>query len=143
MGIPLLRGRQFLPEELAGTLAAAIVNQTMARELWGGRDPIGAHTSMFGPDWITVVGISRDVRQSGVTDAASAEVYMPAPNFVVPFPNWSILVRSSLPADSLLPAIRSAIGTEEREAAVDRVRTMDDVIADTVSAQRIVATLGL
>jgi putative ABC transport system permease protein len=141
MGIPLLRGRQFLPEELAGTQRAAIVNQTMARELWGERDPIGAHINIFSPEWITVVGVGRDVRQSGVTEPASAEVYMPAPNFVVPFPNWSIMVRSGLPADSLLPAIRSAIGTEEREAAVDRVRTMDDVISDTVSAQRIVATL--
>jgi len=76
-----------------------------------------------------------------VTAAASAEVYMPAPNFVVAFPNWSILVRSELPAASLLPAIRNAIGMEEREAAVDRVMSMDDVIAGTVSAQRIVATL--
>jgi putative ABC transport system permease protein len=141
MGIPLLRGRQFLPEELAGTQKAAIVNQTMARELWGGRDPIGAHINMFSPEWITVVGIVRDVRQSGVTVPASSEVFMPAPNFAVPVPGWSVLVRSDLPADSLMPAIRSAIAAEEREAAVDRVRPMDDVIADTVSAQRIVATL--
>jgi len=141
MGIPLLRGRQFSPEEFAGTQKAAIVNQTMARELWGGRDPIGAHINMFSPEWITVVGVVRDVRQSGVTVPASAEVFMPAPTFVVAMPSWSMLVRSGLPADSLLPAIRSAIGTEEREAAVDRVRSMDDAIAETVSAQRIVATL--
>jgi hypothetical protein len=107
-GIPLLRGRQFLPEELAGTQKAAIINLTMARELWGDREPIGAHINLFSPEWITVGGIARDVRQSGVTDPASAEVYLPAPNFVVPSPNWSILVRTSLP--SLLPAIRSAMG---------------------------------
>jgi putative ABC transport system permease protein len=141
MGIPLLRGRQFLPEELAGKQRAAIINQTMARSLWGGRDPIGAHIDMFSPEWLTVVGVARDVRQSGVTVPASAEVYMPAPMLPLNVPSWSLVVRSELPADTLLPAIRRAIAAEEREAAVDRVRTMDDVIADTVAAQRIVATL--
>src|SRR5208283_488909 len=111
------------------------INQTMARELWGDRDPIGAHINMFSPEWITVVGIVRDVRQSGVTAPASAEVFMPAPTFVAPFPSWSILMRSDLPAQSIMPAIRAAIGTEEREAAVDRVMSMDDVISGTVSAQ--------
>jgi putative ABC transport system permease protein len=141
VGIPILRGRQFLPEELAGTQKAAIINQTMARQLWGDLDPIGAHINMFSPEWITVVGIARDVRQSGVTAAASAEVFMPAPNFPVPFSNWSILVRSDLPGESIMPAIRKAIASEEQEAAIDRVRSMDEVVADTVSAQRIVATL--
>ena len=141
MGIPLLRGRQFLPEEVAGRQKAAIINQTMARKLWGDRDPIGAHINMFSPEWITVVGIARDIRQSGVTVPPSAEVYMAAPTLVINIPSWSIMVRSELAGESLVPAIRNAIRTEEREAAVDRVRTMDDVIAETVSAQRIVATL--
>jgi predicted permease len=141
MGIPLLRGRQFLPEEVAGRQKAAIINQTMARELWGERDPIGAHINMFSPEWITVVGVARDIRQSGVTVPPSAEVYLPAATFVVAAPSWSVLLRSELPADALMPAVRNAIRTEEPEAAVDRVMTMQDVIADSVSAQRIVATL--
>jgi putative ABC transport system permease protein len=141
MGIPLVRGRQFLPEEIAGRQRAAIVNQTMARKLWGDSDPLGAHINMFSPEWITVVGIARDIRQSGVTVPASAEVYMPAGNLVIPTLGWSVMVRSDLPTGALLTAIRDVIRTGEREAAVDRVRTMDDVIADTVSAQRIVATL--
>ena len=141
MGIPLLRGRQFLPEEMAGKQKAAIINQTMARQLWGDRDPIGAHIRMFDPEWITVIGVARDIRQSGITAPASAEVFMPASTFVVASPIWSLLVRSDLPPSSLLAGIRHAIGAEEREAAVDRVQTMGDVIADTVSAQRILAFL--
>jgi ABC-type antimicrobial peptide transport system permease subunit len=96
---------------------------------------------MFSPEWITVVGIARDVRQSGVTAAPSAEVYLPAPTFVVAAPSWTVVLRSELPANALIPAIRNAIRTEEPEAAVDRVMTMEEVIADSVSAQRIVATL--
>jgi putative ABC transport system permease protein len=66
---------------------------------------------------------------------------MPAPTFVVPFSRWSLLVRSDMPAEAILPAIRKTIAAEEREAAVDHVMSMEDVIADTVSAQRIVAAL--
>src|SRR5438105_9332249 len=66
---------------------------------------------------------------------------MSSPPLVANSTSWYIIVRSELCAESLLPAIRNAIRTEEREAAVDRVRTMDDVIAETVSAQRIVAGL--
>jgi len=141
LGIPLLRGRSFLPEELAGSQKAAIINQTMARTLWGDRDPIGAHINMFSPEWITVVGVARDIRQSGVTVPASPEVFMAAPTLPLDLPSWTILVRSEMPVASLLPGIRKAIAAEEREAAVDRIQTMDNVIADTVSAQRIVATL--
>ncbi|HEV2687819.1 MAG TPA: FtsX-like permease family protein, partial [Bryobacteraceae bacterium] len=143
LGIPIVRGRQFLPEEMAGKQKAAIINETMARQLWGDKDPIGAHINMFSPEWITVVGITRDVRQSGVDVPPSAEVYLPASGFVVAFPSWSVLVRSDLPAASLLPAVRSAVRAEEPEAALDRVKTMEDVVSDTVSAQRIVASLLL
>jgi len=96
---------------------------------------------MFSPAWITVVGIARDIRQSGVTVPASAEVYLPSAGVVVATPSWSLVVRSDLPEESLLPAIRAAIRSDEPEAALDRVKTMDEVVADSVSAQRIVGTL--
>ena len=140
-GIPLLRGRQFLPEEVSGKQRAAIINDTMRRQLWGDRDPIGAHIRVMGPEWITVVGVSRDVRQSGVSSSPSAEVYLPAANYVVAAPSWSIVVRSDLPAESLLPEIRSLVRAQEQEAAIDRTKTMDEVVTDSLSQQRIIAGL--
>ena len=140
MGIPLLRGRQFLPEELSGKQAAAIINETMAKVLWGDKDPIGAHIRFSSPAWITVVGIARDVRQSGVTVPASSELYLPSPS-VDATPSWSVVVRSDLPAETLLPALRAAVRNDEPEAAIDHVKTMDKVVADSVSAERIVGTL--
>ena len=66
---------------------------------------------------------------------------MPASTFVVTAPNWSLMVRSELPGDAIVSAVRDEIRKEEREAAVDRVRTVDAVISETVSAQRILAAL--
>src|SRR5215475_822338 len=140
-GIPLLRGREFFPEEISGKQRAAIINDTMRRQLWGDRDPIGAHIRVMGPDWITVVGVSRDVRQSGVFSRPSAELYLPAVNYVVALPSWSIVVRSDLPAESLLPEIRTVVRAEESEAAIDQIKTMDEVVVDSLSAQRIIAGL--
>jgi putative ABC transport system permease protein len=140
-GIPLLRGRQFLPEEISGKHRAAIINDTMSRQLWGDRDPIGAHIRVMGPEWITVVGVSRDVRQSGVSSRPSAELYLPAVNYVVSSPSWSIVVRSDLPAESLLPEVRTVVRAQEPEAAIDQIKTMDEVVVDSLSAQRIIAGL--
>ncbi|HEV3216384.1 MAG TPA: FtsX-like permease family protein, partial [Vicinamibacterales bacterium] len=141
MGVPLTRGRLFLPEEIAGRQRAAIINETMARRLWGTRDPLGAHVNFFSPEWITVVGVVRDVRQTGVTVPASAEIFMPASTYTGPNPTWSMVVRSPISTESLLPSLRRSVQTEEPDAALDRVKTMDDVVVDSVSNQRIIATL--
>lgn len=141
MGVLLTRGRPFLPEEIAGRRQAAIINETMARRLWGEKDPLGAHVWFLRPEWITVVGIVRDVRQTSVTAPPSAEIFVPANAYASSLSKWSLVVRSSVSMESLLPSIRRAVRDADQEAAIDRVKTMDDVVVDSLSNQRIVATL--
>jgi putative ABC transport system permease protein len=142
MGVPLMRGRLFLPEEeIAGARPAAVINETMARRLWGEKDPLGAHVRFLSPEWITVVGVVRDVRQTGLTVPPSAEIFLPARAYPAPFPRWSLVVRSPLSAESLLPVIRQAVQNADQEAAIGRVKTMEDVVLDSVSNERIVTTL--
>ena len=141
MGIPLTRGRFFLPAEIADSQKAALINDTMAHRLWGERDPVGAHVSFFSPEWITVVGVVRDVRQTGVTVPPSSEIFLPARTYTGPFSAWSLVVRSAVGAESLLPSIRRVVQRAHSEAAIDRVKTMDDVVIDSVSNQLIVTTL--
>jgi putative ABC transport system permease protein len=93
------------------------------------------------PEWITVVGVVRDVRQTGVAVPPSAEIFLPASTYTSPFLTWSLVVRSPIQTDSLLPAIRRVVRSADQEAAIDRVKTMDDVIVDSVANQRIVTTL--
>lgn len=141
MHIPLVRGRLFSPEEISGNRSVAIINEAMARALWGEKNPLGAHIRFLNPAWITVVGISRDVRQSGVEVPSSPELFLPARLYSAPFSSWSIVVRSSLPAQSLIPGIRHVISRNEQDAVISQVRTMDDVVSDSISYQRIVAAL--
>jgi len=141
MGVLLTRGRPFLPEEIAGKRRAAIINETMARRLWGEQDPLGAHVRFLSPEWITVVGVVRDVRQTGVTVPPSAEIFLPANAYTSSFSKWSLVVRSPVSTESLLSLIRRTVQGADQEAAIDRVKTMDDVVVASLSNQRIVTTL--
>jgi predicted permease len=140
-GVRLVRGRLFLPEELAGTRQAAVINESMARRLWGEKDPLGAHVRFMSPEWITVVGVVRDVRQTGVAVPPSPEIFMPARSYITGPSAWSLVIRSPLPIESLLPSVRQALSRADRDAAIDRVKTMDDVVIDSMANQRIVSTL--
>jgi predicted permease len=141
VGVALTRGRLFLPEETDGTRQAAVINESMARRLWGEKDPIGAHVRFMSPDWITVVGVVRDVRQTSLSAPASPEIFMPASTYIAGPPAWSLVIRSPLPIESLLPSVRQVLATAEPDAAIDRVRTMDDVVVESIANQRIVSTL--
>jgi putative ABC transport system permease protein len=141
MGIIVTRGRLFLSEEISGMQKAAIINESMAGRLWGQKDPLGARVRFLSPEWITVVGVVRDVRQTGVNVPPSPEIFLPASAYTGPFPTWSLVVRSPLPTESVLPALRRAVKHEEQDAAVDRVKTMDEVVIDSVANQRIVTSL--
>src|SRR5262249_34698984 len=68
MGVALLRGRDF-SEQDSGENPVVIINETMARRFWAGKDPIGRRI-IFGdpegnPHWITIVGVVSDVRRTG------------------------------------------------------------------------------
>jgi putative ABC transport system permease protein len=67
IGIPLLRGRHFSAADRENAPGVAIVNQTLARTVWGNEDPIGRRLQLLGPpmdEWLTVIGIAGDVKES-------------------------------------------------------------------------------
>ena len=140
MGIPLVRGRTFLPEEAAGKKGAVIVNEKMARTLWGARDPIGWPMDSDSEP-ARVVGIARDVRQSGLDQPAYPEMYMPLGGRSAPITEQAVVVRSSLPAASLAPLIHREIRSADPQAAVSNFKTMQEVLADSVGYERVTTTL--
>lgn len=140
MGIPLVRGRVFLPEEASGKRHAAIINETMARALWGDRDPIGWPLDQI-PDPQRVVGVARNVRQSGLEQPPRPEMYFPLASRDQPLTEQSMVVRSSVPPSTLAPVMRREIRAADNQAAIYRIRSMEDVLADSVGYARITTTL--
>ncbi len=139
MRIPLVRGRGFLPEEMAGKRKAVVINEAMVRALWDKRDPLGS--TILREGGLTVVGVVGDVRQSGLGEKPRPEMYMPASILEEPITTHAIAVRSQLPMDQLAPLIRREIRGIDPQSGVYRVKMMQDVVTDSVAYARITASL--
>ena len=130
--IPLRSGRTFTDRDLDGPVV--IVNETMARRFWPGRDAVGLKfiTGPWGPHptWSTIVGVVGDVKQFGLDSEPSFDLYYPviAPQFLV--------VRASGDLQSLAPAVRRAVHEAGAGIAIPEMRTMDDVVRESARSRR-------
>lgn len=135
--IPLKSGRAFNERDL--NQSVVIINETMARRFWPGRDPVGLKyiTGPWGPSptWSTIVGVVGNVKQFGLDSEASFDEY--SPNLTLQY----LLVRSRGNAVSLENAVQREIHAIDSELPISDVRTMDDVVNESARARR--WTMGL
>jgi predicted permease len=129
MGIDLLRGRPFTPDEAVTPNSNVIISRSAAARLWPERDPLGQRIRRSGPtaQWFTVVGVVDDVKQDDWRDAGEAIVYFPLTG---PTPAaWGMgspaYVVKSPRAASLGPEVRELVRQVAPEAPVYREFTME------------------
>ncbi|MEP6492112.1 MAG: ABC transporter permease [bacterium] len=136
--IPLLRGRVFDSHDVAGAPRVVLINESFAKRKFAGRDPIGQRMR-FGPDegeWYTVVGVVGDVRQASLDVDQPDAVYVPPSQW-----HWvdavaSLVVRARVDAVSLAPAIRAAIWSVDKDQAIVRVATMEQLATRAAANRR-------
>lgn len=128
LGVPLLRGRFFNSSDGPSAARAAVINQTMARHLWPGRDPIGRRFKLGEPDspapWYTVVGTAGDMRRQGIENTPIPQIFEPlAQN---PSRLATLLVRTTA-ADPLAiaGAVRAAVRRVDRHAPLYMVTSLE------------------
>jgi putative ABC transport system permease protein len=127
MGIPLLRGRDFTPEDRAGGQRVVIVNQTTAKRLWPGTDPVGRRFSMKPTDdTFTVVGVVRDVKYNSLGEDPMLAVYLP---IAQSYSSAATLhVRTEGDPARLAGAVRSTLRELEPRLPLISVRTFPKVL---------------
>jgi hypothetical protein len=142
MGSRLLRGRGILPTDGAETERVAVIDETMARRMFGEEDPIGGRLLLDGPPQLAlvarVVGVVEPVYLSQLDAAPRPVFYLPlAQAFEGHYLNWGmdVVVRGLRP-DGALPAIRAAVRAAFPDAAVFRLASMDDVMAGSIADRR-------
>jgi predicted permease len=82
MGIPILRGRAFRPEEDWDLRRVVVVNQALARRFWPNQDAVGKRIKPNpNAEWEEIVGVARDVRQTSLREDPRPEVYRPYSQF--------------------------------------------------------------
>jgi putative ABC transport system permease protein len=162
-GIPLLAGREFRPEdyhlaakftrEVNATKAEkeskavakkyvlpAIVNQTMAKTFWPNEDPLGKVFENFVT--FQIIGVVGDVKQQRLRDAAMPEAYHPI-EWELSDPNrpYSIVVQSVGPPEAITPTERSVVQSLDASLALMGVRTMPQIMAESMTDTRYEAGL--
>ena len=138
LGIPLLKGRYFTGQDVAGAPPGVIINQRMARRFWPNEDPIGQRLRFHGPEGIPIVGVVGNVKQSGLDGSTRFEIYVPySQSPWLPFNlGMSLVVRTASDPSALTAAVRHEILGVDPEQPVYRVKTMEKVIADSVAPRR-------
>jgi len=145
LGIPLIKGRFFSPSDrVEGEKdpMIVIINETMAKQYFGGKDPIGGRIQTGDPDprspWETIVGVVGDVKYSGLDSGPQPTIYVPYnENGWV---GWSremyLVVRSSGGAQQVVPAIRAELASVDSTLPLAQVRTMDERLDESLVQQR-------
>jgi predicted permease len=138
MGVPLLRGRTFTPTDGPGQPRVIVVNQALATQHFPNEDPVGRTT-----DRGLIVGVAGNVRQESLGAPPKPEIfYSVAQNFAqIRRIGSTLVVRSGGPPEALAGAIRSAVREVSPGQALFEVATMHRVIEQSLSRERLYATL--
>lgn len=142
MGIPLQEGRDFTPSDVSASEAVVIVNESLARTLWPGRDPVNqviARGSGYPAGW-RVIGVVADVRHGTLEHAFTNEMYYPMRQFL-DMGSVNLVVRTELPMSQLAVSTRAALGPMAPEAAKQQWRPLQALIDTVASPRRFVVVL--
>jgi putative ABC transport system permease protein len=119
-----------------------LVSRSAATLLWGDEDPIGRRVTLplqNKAELKRVIGIVGDVKQGELSGATAPTVYEYTRTFA--WNSLTFVVRTSLPPESLSRPAADVIRAIDPEQPVEQVRTMDDVLDETLTSQRFSATL--
>jgi putative ABC transport system permease protein len=151
MGISLLHGRFFTPDDRAGKQLVLIVNHKLAQHYWPGQDPIGKRlrigTQEMQTPWLTIVGEVADVKLGSPDDPTKEQYYSPAdqgnddlgslagPNDLNGNGGY-IVLRSSLPPEQIENALRATVRSIDSRLPLTQVQTMEQAVSETEAPRR-------
>jgi putative ABC transport system permease protein len=150
MGIPLLEGRTFTPDDRGDTPLVIVVNESMAKRCWPGLRAIGKRMHVGNPKkespWATVVGIVADTKGGSRDGPSTDQWYSPQQQPTILFGNdykdaltssagGFIVVRSTFPPEQMTRTLRAAVAEIDSRLALDPIQPMEEIVSG-VEAQR-------
>jgi putative ABC transport system permease protein len=143
MGIPLVRGRAFTGHDTESTSNVVVINESAARRYWPNEDPIGQRISLgASDDWREIVGIVGDTRHEGLDAETDPAGYLPQHQVFLSLGNgfertMTVVARTSGDAASMTSVLRTAVASIDPQLPIGLVRTMDDLIGDSIAPRRL------
>jgi putative ABC transport system permease protein len=132
MGIPLIQGRNFTGHDDEAAAHVAVVNQAFAQKFLSGQDPMGQSIANFGPmsDKLQIVGVIGNVRHTGLESSPRPEIYLAFGQ--AHWPSAFMVVRTQFSDPTVLTSdAQNAVWSVDKNVPLDKVRTMEQVIADS------------
>ena len=144
LGIPLVEGRVFTEQEVRTGAPVIVIDARLAQRLAPGRSALGLRLRFGEEPWRTVVGVARHVPVSAAMPDHS-QVYQPrAAGLETSDGLWEpgvLIVRGRGDAAALVPLVRDAIREVDEDVSVREARTLDSILAATLSGRRFNARL--
>jgi predicted permease len=137
MGTRIIAGRSFNRTDGANR-EAIIINQTLADRLWPEGNAVDKFVNQNGNP-MRVIGVAADVRHRGPEILAGNEMYMT--NRSWGGSSWDLMVRSTLPQETLMRSVRTALREIDSTLPLTQVRQMTTLVARANSARSLMASL--
>ncbi|PYR54026.1 MAG: hypothetical protein DMF95_01765 [Acidobacteria bacterium] len=146
---PISAGRDFTPDDRAGTQPVVVVSESAARQFWPGQDAVGKYLSQptHGPQGPTnpmqpllVIGVARDVQSSSLVDGvARASAYVPLQQQYVS--SLTIVARTTS-GRRITDQLRALLASMNPNVPIMTSQTLEDSIALGLAPQRVVASVA-
>ena len=143
MSIRMMRGRDFVASDDAGSAPVTVISASVARKFWppDGAGAIGQRVRKPGGepnDWVTIVGVVDDVTQTSMADEREGAQYLPVTQNRNPWfgRQLTFVVRTARPAGDVAPSMRAVLHEIDPSMAIRRLAPMDDVLSSSVAQPR-------
>jgi putative ABC transport system permease protein len=140
LGIPLLRGRDFTERDDLKATPVVIINETLARNFFPHRDPIGLRikpgisNGYKESPMREIVGVVGDVKLNGLTAPAGPQVYVPVAQS--PLGNMIVVVHTEIDPLSVAPTVRKEVAAMDKDLPIYGVKTLDQYLGESVAQPR-------
>ena len=146
MGIPLKSGRLFTNDDREGSPRVVVITEATAKQYFPGEDPLGKKITL---GWGRgegkpraggeVVGIVGDIKDAGLNEAEAPQIYLPYRQW--PVQGMAVVLKTAVPPATIAEAARREVYAVDPLLPVANVRTLDEVVARSISQPRFYMTL--
>jgi predicted permease len=130
LGIPIRQGRPFTDRDGSGSPSVILINEALAHRYFPHEDPVGRET-----DRGTIIGVVADVRDAGLGREPQPEIFSPLAQH--PLRGMTLVVSGLMPPDALTSSVREVIHHVNQNQAIFNVKTMERVVADSLSSLKL------
>jgi len=137
LGVPILAGRDFNPQDVIGKPWRVVISHRIAERLWPGESAIGRQIILWkgqSEGVAEVIGVAADMRDWDLADLPSFTVYIPFNGG-----GWNpstFVVHTAAAPTTLIPIVRSILADLSPSSPVSNVRTVDELVGESVAARR-------